>query len=114
MERALKQREASQTAECRNSAEDGAAPLAPLRSFRFPAAPLFDAQLFLDLLQRDSLRLWNHCLHPNQLENHHAGKKRENGTGRERGHHLREERCRSEEHTSELQSRQYLVCRLLL
>src|SRR3712207_7676336 len=24
------------------------------------------------------------------------------------------ERCRSEEHTSELQSRQYLVCRLLL
>src|SRR5258707_12071783 len=25
-----------------------------------------------------------------------------------------EKRCRSEEHTSELQSRQYLVCRLLL
>src|SRR5947209_16455963 len=29
-------------------------------------------------------------------------------------HHLREKPCRSEEHTSELQSRQYLVCRLLL
>src|SRR3712207_7325143 len=27
---------------------------------------------------------------------------------------LRDEKCRSEEHTSELQSRQYLVCRLLL
>src|SRR3712207_8415730 len=27
---------------------------------------------------------------------------------------LRRETCRSEEHTSELQSRQYLVCRLLL
>src|SRR3712207_8366541 len=27
---------------------------------------------------------------------------------------LREDRLRSEEHTSELQSRQYLVCRLLL
>src|SRR3712207_8861444 len=31
--------------------------------------------------------------------------------GRTRGHH---HRFRSEEHTSELQSRQYLVCRLLL
>src|SRR3712207_8114923 len=31
------------------------------------------------------------------------------------GHHLGEDRVeRSEEHTSELQSRQYLVCRLLL
>src|SRR5258707_3905711 len=29
-------------------------------------------------------------------------------------HHLTMERLRSEEHTSELQSRQYLVCRLLL
>src|SRR3712207_8603486 len=28
--------------------------------------------------------------------------------------HLTDLRCRSEEHTSELQSRQYLVCRLLL
>src|SRR3712207_8876588 len=27
---------------------------------------------------------------------------------------IRRSRCRSEEHTSELQSRQYLVCRLLL
>src|SRR3712207_8028056 len=30
------------------------------------------------------------------------------------GHYYRAERVRSEEHTSELQSRQYLVCRLLL
>src|SRR3712207_8457725 len=30
------------------------------------------------------------------------------------GHLARAERARSEEHTSELQSRQYLVCRLLL
>src|SRR3712207_9402327 len=30
------------------------------------------------------------------------------------GHPERDERLRSEEHTSELQSRQYLVCRLLL
>src|SRR3712207_8099033 len=32
----------------------------------------------------------------------------------DRGHLGRRERLRSEEHTSELQSRQYLVCRLLL
>src|SRR3712207_8788300 len=32
----------------------------------------------------------------------------------EHAQHLRRERLRSEEHTSELQSRQYLVCRLLL
>src|SRR3712207_9482733 len=30
------------------------------------------------------------------------------------GHNLQEHAVRSEEHTSELQSRQYLVCRLLL
>src|SRR3712207_8462582 len=30
------------------------------------------------------------------------------------GQHLARDRLRSEEHTSELQSRQYLVCRLLL
>src|SRR3712207_8754465 len=31
-----------------------------------------------------------------------------------RGKHIMDDRHRSEEHTSELQSRQYLVCRLLL
>src|SRR5258707_8249358 len=42
------------------------------------------------------------------------------GTARHRGHHeirhlrWRRSSTRSEEHTSELQSRQYLVCRLLL
>src|SRR3712207_8425655 len=39
----------------------------------------------------------------------------EDGAGPEHDHALGEaERLRSEEHTSELQSRQYLVCRLLL
>src|SRR6202021_4173751 len=32
----------------------------------------------------------------------------------DRDHHIGAERARSEEHTSELQSSQYLVCRLLL
>ena len=52
---------------------------------------LFDAQLFLDLLQRHALRLRNQRLHPNELQNHHAGEERENITGREGGDHLREE-----------------------
>src|SRR5947209_19713878 len=42
---------------------------------------------------------------------------RESGRPREQAHRvakIRNERLRSEEHTSELQSRQYLVCRLLL
>src|SRR5947209_10880656 len=36
------------------------------------------------------------------------------GGGRNRGRAARDSALRSEEHTSELQSRQYLVCRLLL
>src|SRR3712207_8519326 len=36
------------------------------------------------------------------------------GAGREVARHRRQGCLRSEEHTSELQSRQYLVCRLLL
>src|ERR1035441_303498 len=55
--------------------------------------PLFDPQLLLDLLQRYTLRLRNHRFHPNQLENHHAGKERENVSGREGRDHPREERC---------------------
>src|SRR3712207_7703238 len=38
----------------------------------------------------------------------------EQGIVLDAGRHQRAARCRSEEHTSELQSRQYLVCRLLL
>src|SRR3712207_8044524 len=40
-----------------------------------------------------------------------SGRARPEGDQRKGG---RDPRCRSEEHTSELQSRQYLVCRLLL
>src|SRR3712207_7767376 len=44
---------------------------------------------------------------------HRAGTARRDGAGRSR-RRRRAGRPRSEEHTSELQSRQYLVCRLLL
>src|SRR6266478_2811257 len=49
---------------------------------------LFDAQLFLDLLQRHALGFRNHRLYPNELQNHHAGKEREDVTGWESGDHL--------------------------
>src|SRR5580692_3461191 len=54
--------------------------------------PLRDPQLFLYLLQRHALGLRNHRLHPNKLQDHHAGKERENVTWGEGGDHPREER----------------------
>src|SRR3712207_7711297 len=48
-----------------------------------------------------------------ELRPHESGQREQAGVGRHR--RRRRSRCpRSEEHTSELQSRQYLVCRLLL
>src|SRR3712207_6867249 len=49
-------------------------------------------------------------LHARALLGHHAGQPERHAEGRR----VRAEGQRSEEHTSELQSRQYLVCRLLL
>src|SRR3712207_8620106 len=46
---------------------------------------------------------------PETLDDRDAGRER-----RRQRHLLEVQRLRSEEHTSELQSRQYLVCRLLL
>src|SRR6266536_2184355 len=54
------------------------------------AALLFDAQLFLDLLQRHALCFRHHGLDPEELEHHHAGKKQEHITGWEGSDHLRE------------------------
>src|SRR3712207_8927517 len=56
-------------------------------------------------------RLLDEAVHPGRV--HSAGGEAVGEGGR--GDPGRQERCpRSEEHTSELQSRQYLVCRLLL
>jgi len=55
-------------------------------------AVLFDAQLLLDLLQRHVFCLWNHGLHPNELQHHHAREERKDIPGREVGNHSREER----------------------
>ena len=52
---------------------------------------LTDSQLPLNLLQRHAFRLRHHRLHPDQLQNHHAGEEEKDIARRERVHHLREE-----------------------
>src|SRR5947209_12413044 len=47
---------------------------------------------------------------PNEVRDHYYA----NAAGSSRNSHNSDPSLRSEEHTSELQSRQYLVCRLLL
>src|SRR3712207_8615579 len=89
----------------------------PPRSTLFPYTTLFRSvgQLQLDLLGRRVVTLVRDA-HVEPREG--AGRR-----GRGLNGHVRLRRCRqdqdecggrSEEHTSELQSRQYLVCRLLL
>src|SRR3712207_7487045 len=80
----------------------------PPRSTLFPYTTLFRSLPVLlavrhpaDLLRADLL-----------VRPHHGGQGA--AAGRERPRRLASGAHRSEEHTSELQSRQYLVCRLLL
>src|SRR3712207_7334545 len=86
----------------------------PPRSTLFPYTTLFRSKLGQERADRrgtggtDLLKQ----VKANQLRNG----RRDEDVGRERllGGHGAVEDQRSEEHTSELQSRQYLVCRLLL
>src|SRR3712207_8428970 len=71
-----------------------ALPICRLRPVRKPQAPLLPAHL---------------CPHV-----HHRGHRAHDGFPLRGARLATEGRRRSEEHTSELQSRQYLVCRLLL
>src|SRR2546422_4807341 len=74
----------------------------PPRSTLFPYTPLFRSPFEQPpLLHEYAGRLWDYW-------------EREMDTGVVRGRTLREALHRSEEHTSELQSRLHLVCRLLL
>src|SRR3712207_7208941 len=84
----------------------------PPRSTLFPYTTLFRSKRLLVVedndIERDSIV---------QLLGHDDIEITAVGTGAEALAALREQAfdcCRSEEHTSELQSRQYLVCRLLL
>src|SRR3712207_6934810 len=53
-------------------------------------------------------------VHDRRLERHHHRPEDDHQHDEAQPEHRAEEERRSEEHTSELQSRQYLVCRLLL
>src|SRR3712207_7874448 len=81
----------------------------PPRSTLFPYTTLFRSA--------ESRVLWQCCGKPAAKPRHVPPPARLSDGGLEAAHGLRRHRRagdRSEEHTSELQSRQYLVCRLLL
>src|SRR3712207_8754073 len=79
----------------------------PPRSTLFPYTTLFRSDVALAQLDPGQSRLFE--IRPRHGEHGMAGVEPDR-TGDAR----RQELQRSEEHTSELQSRQYLVCRLLL
>src|SRR3712207_8227914 len=85
----------------------------PPRSTLFPYTTLFRSR------ERDGLRLQRHAGTGRRRHREGAAERRAERRRRGRDLVLGLERAdpevlRSEEHTSELQSRQYLVCRLLL
>src|SRR3712207_8897652 len=75
---------------------------------------LHDALPILGLRRRHH-RLWRERLAPlRRRRDLRRDAHRDRRRRRDRALHTHDDRDRSEEHTSELQSRQYLVCRLLL
>src|SRR3712207_8596401 len=89
----------------------------PPRSTLFPYTTLFRSMLpcspwhSLVVFSSDDHRVLRHTKKKAPAQAHGARSR----TGRNFTHLRRpSHECRSEEHTSELQSRQYLVCRLLL
>src|SRR3712207_8650745 len=81
----------------------------PPRSTLFPYTTLFRSGV---LSAHCSRVLWPILLAADCFHLYHLPMGAELSAAIVKGHHLVE--IRSEEHTSELQSRQYLVCRLLL
>src|SRR3712207_7952385 len=81
----------------------------PPRSTLFPYTTLFRSSWILCASSKASIASY---AHPRWSRLSHS----KNGFGRLRASSVprRQNSSRSEEHTSELQSRQYLVCRLLL
>src|SRR3712207_8690120 len=93
----------------------------PPRSTLVPYTTLFRSERTLDNVSADahaeefSVRLAQRRNRPdtNEPDTHNERQQHERPAFSHPAHH-KDCRCRSEEHTSELQSRQYLVCRLLL
>src|SRR5258707_7963895 len=86
----------------------------PPRSTLFPYTTLFRSEVDVQGLG-EPVELRPH-LRGASLVHRHAprGADRAREVAQLRGGELHSDKLRSEEHTSELQSRQYLVCRLLL
>src|SRR3712207_8263093 len=84
----------------------------PPRSTLFPYTTLFRSRGTARRQHVDALGVLQHGHH---IRREHARDRRQRAMqALEVAVHLRRRAVRSEEHTSELQSRQYLVCRLLL
>src|SRR3712207_6862169 len=87
---------------------------------RQPSSTLVPYTTLFRSLQRRDLLLGRAAARPRRrrrVGGHRDAPRQEPGRAgarRRPGHRRRRQRRRSEEHTSELQSRQYLVCRLLL
>src|SRR3712207_7204498 len=90
----------------------------PPRSTLFPYTTLFRSRVSLELV--DEAAVPGDHLHDDveepveQLDHLGGGAARRQRRGAHDVHEEHRDLARSEEHTSELQSRQYLVCRLLL
>src|SRR3712207_8867944 len=85
----------------------------PPRSTLFPYTTLFRSIGGRGPVERPHERQARHEQdHDDEEDRPHRDRRRR--LGHARAHPDGEQRRRSEEHTSELQSRQYLVCRLLL
>src|SRR2546422_2038691 len=83
----------------------------PPRSTLFPYTTLFRSRV--QLAVRDAVEPEGHESRASEGEHHQPERAPRQGRLARR-HHQPEQRERSEEHTSELQSRLHLVCRLLL
>src|SRR3712207_6972832 len=87
----------------------------PPRSTLFPYTTLFRSRLGLHDPRAEAVRLTHPAEEAHRLlERAVAEDRGDHRVPRDGGDDRVDARLRSEEHTSELQSRQYLVCRLLL
>src|SRR3712207_8945636 len=88
----------------------------PPRSTLFPYTTLFRSRAARELAARDAQRTRAAAAQHEHDREHRARGEEPPARRQQRGHRLdhHADAQRSEEHTSELQSRQYLVCRLLL
>src|SRR3712207_8327016 len=84
----------------------------PPRSTLFPYTTLFRSRALLDEQDRQPAPAQLGERLPHGVDD--GGREPERRLVEQEHDRLREQAARSEEHTSELQSRQYLVCRLLL